>query len=90
MRFLALFLAVAVSACASHKQPSPPFIPIVPPTADHCQSAIQVAQDKMNAVDFNRDRKGEVKRYIAKARAAQAKGDFGKCIELADKAVTAS
>ncbi len=86
MRFLVLILAMAVSACVP---PPPPVIPIGPVTAEHCASAIQDAVDKMNAVDFNTDRKGEVKRFLAKARDHQAKGDFGKCIKFAHRALQA-
>lgn len=86
MRFLILIPALAAAACASH-QPESPFNQPEPATAERCASAIQNAEDKTNAVDFNTDRKGEVRIYIGKARAQQAKGDFDKCIKFADKAV---
>ena len=90
MRLLLASLALALAACGAHNPKQPPAemsVPIEAPTADHCASAIQAAVDRINAVDFNADRKAEVSRYIAKARAAQSRGDFGKCMSFADKAV---
>jgi cell division septum initiation protein DivIVA len=92
MRLLCLILALAVAACATHKQPATAsaLAEVEPPTAERCEALIEKAVSRMNAVDFNTDRKGEVTKYIAKARAEQAKGRFDKCISFADKAVWAS
>ena len=92
MRFLVLTLALAVSACATHHKPPAtasalPVTQLDPPTEDHCNSLIQNIVDHLNAVDFNKDHKGEVTRYLAKARAEQAKGRFDKCVSYAQNAI---
>ncbi|MFZ1989819.1 MAG: hypothetical protein WAW96_08615 [Alphaproteobacteria bacterium] len=92
MRFLVLTLVLAVSACATHRQPpaseSPlPVTQFDPPTEQHCKALIQDLIDHMNTVDFNKDRKGEITKSIAKARAEQAKGRFDKCVSFARKAI---
>ena len=63
------------------------FPQVDPPTEAHCGELIQALVDKMNAVDFNADRKEEVTRGIAKARAEQAKGRFDKCVRFAKNAI---
>ncbi|HXZ68706.1 MAG TPA: hypothetical protein VEH07_08970 [Alphaproteobacteria bacterium] len=92
MRFLVLTLVLVAAACASHRHPptntwAPPAMELDPPTAEHCNALIQDIADHMAAVDFNKDRKRELTKYLAKARAEQAKGRFDKCVHYAKKAV---
>ena len=93
MRFLVLFLALAViTACGHHRRPppaeyAPPVTQLDPPTAEHCAALIRDLEDHMKATDFNKDRKSAVTKAITKARAEQAAGRFDKCVNYAKKAI---
>ena len=93
MRILCvLILAINISACASHhRRPSPEYQPPVtqldPPTKEHCEALIQDIIDHMNLVDFNKDRRTEATKYVAKARLEESRGRFDKCVSYAKKAI---